>query len=66
MIGFDNLQHAAFVSPSLTTVHLPLYQVGALACERLIDRIKGRAEPVSEVLSAHLIVRESTAMAPSS
>jgi LacI family transcriptional regulator len=63
VIGFDNLQHAAFVSPSLTTVHLPLYQVGALACERLLDRVKGRAEPVTEVLSTHLIVRESTAMA---
>jgi LacI family transcriptional regulator len=66
VIGFDNLQHAAFVSPSLTTVHLPLYQVGSLACERLLDRVKGRAEPVAEVLSTHLIVRESTAMARSS
>jgi len=65
VIGFDNLAHAAFVSPSLTTVHLPLYQVGALACERLLDRIQGRVEPVNEVLSTHLIVRESTAMARS-
>jgi DNA-binding LacI/PurR family transcriptional regulator len=66
VIGFDNLQHAAFVTPSLTTVHLPLYQVGSLACERLIERIRGRNEPVSETLSTHLIVRESTAMARNS
>ena len=65
VIGFDNLQHAAFVTPSLTTVHLPLYQVGSLACERLIERIRGRNEPVAETLSTHLIVRESTAMARS-
>src|SRR5205809_371860 len=56
VIGFDNLQHAAFVTPSLTTVHLPLYQVGSLACERLIERIRGRNESVSETLSTLLVV----------
>ncbi|HRK30456.1 MAG TPA: LacI family DNA-binding transcriptional regulator [Tepidisphaeraceae bacterium] len=63
VVGFDNMQNAAFVTPSLTTVHLPLYQVGALACERLIDRVRGRAERVAEVLPTHLVVRNSTAMA---
>ena len=63
VVGFDDLQHSAFVNPSLTTVHLPLYQVGLLACERLIERIHGRSEKVSETLSTHLVVRESTAMA---
>lgn len=62
VIGFDNLQHAAFVTPSLTTVQLPLYQVGVLSCEKLIERIRGRVEPVAESLSTHLIVRQSTAM----
>lgn len=66
VVGFDNMQHAAFVTPSLTTVHLPLYQVGGMACERLIDRIRGRIEPVAEVLPTHLVVRNSTAMARSS
>jgi LacI family transcriptional regulator len=62
VIGFDDLQHSAFITPSLTTVHLPLYQVGSLACERLIERIRGRAERVAERLATHLVVRESTAM----
>jgi DNA-binding LacI/PurR family transcriptional regulator len=65
VVGFDDLQHAAFVNPSLTTVHLPLYQVGSLACERLVERIRGKTESVSEVLSTHLVVRDSTAMARS-
>lgn len=63
VIGFDDLQHTAFINPSLTTVHLPLYQVGVLACEKLIERIRGRAEKVAETLSTHLVVRDSTAMA---
>lgn len=63
VMGFDDMQHAAFANPSLTTVHLPLYEVGALACERLIERIRGKTEKVAEVLPTHLVVRESTAIA---
>ena len=63
IVGFDDMQQAAFASPGLTTVHLPLYEVGAIACERLIDRIRGKAGRISEVLPTHLVVRESTAIA---
>jgi DNA-binding LacI/PurR family transcriptional regulator len=56
------LRHAAFVTPTLTTVHLPLYEVGALACERLIERVHGRQDRISERLPTHLIVRESTGL----
>lgn len=62
IIGFDDMQQAAFVNPSLTSVHLPLYEAGALACERLIERIRGKLERVVETLPTHLVVRESTAM----
>jgi LacI family transcriptional regulator len=63
VIGFDDLQHSAYVWPSLTTVHLPLYEAGSIACERLIERIQGKTERVAEILKTHLVVRESTAMA---
>ncbi|MGN6724829.1 MAG: LacI family DNA-binding transcriptional regulator [Tepidisphaeraceae bacterium] len=65
VVGFDDLRHAAFVNPTLTTIHLPLYEVGSMAMERLVERIHGRAEPVAEVLRTHLVVRQSTAMAKS-
>jgi LacI family transcriptional regulator len=63
VVGFDDMQHAAFINPSLTTVHLPLYQAGALACERLVERVHGKVERVAERLPSHLVVRDSTAMA---
>jgi LacI family transcriptional regulator len=63
IVGFDDMQDAAFANPALTTVHLPLYEVGVLACERLVNRIQGRTEPVRAVLPTHLVVRNSTAMA---
>lgn len=62
VVGFDDLPHAAYVNPALTTVHLPLYQVGVLACERLVGRIQGDGQPVRAVLPTHLVVRKSTAV----
>ena len=66
VVGFDDLGHSAFVNPSLSTVHLPLYEVGTQSCERLIERIHGKVDRVAEKLSTHLVVRDSTAMAPTS
>jgi len=63
IIGFDNLRHAAFMNPSLSTVHLPLHEVGARACERLIERINGRTEATDDRLPTHLVVRNSTSLA---
>ncbi len=63
VVGFDDLKHASFVTPSLTTVHLPLYEVGALACERLVERVHGNVDRIAETLPTHLVMRESTALA---
>ncbi len=63
VVGFDDLPHAAFVNPSLTTIHLPLYEVGRQACLRLIERVEGRHERVAETMPTHLVIRDSTAIA---
>ncbi|QQE12966.1 LacI family DNA-binding transcriptional regulator [Planctomycetota bacterium] len=65
IVGFDDIQYTAFVNPTLTTVHLPLYELGVLACERLVERIRGKSERVREVLPTHLVLRESTSLAAS-
>jgi hypothetical protein len=51
------------LNPPLSTVRLPLAEVGARAVERLVERISGRREVVSDRLPIHLVVRESTALA---
>ncbi len=63
VIGFDDLPYARFVNPALSTVHLPFYEVGDLACERLVERIRGRKKTVDETLPTRLVIRESTARA---
>lgn len=40
LIGFDNTFVSSIVEPSLTTVHVPKYQMGVNAAELLLERIK--------------------------
>jgi LacI family transcriptional regulator len=63
IIGIDDLRDAAFANPALTTINTPLYQVGVVACEKLINRIQGESEPVRSILATHIKVRNSTAIA---
>jgi DNA-binding LacI/PurR family transcriptional regulator len=63
VIGMDDMRDAAFANPALTTIHMPLYQVGVLSCEKLIGRIQGDVDPIRAVLTTHLKVRNSTAIA---
>ncbi|GAB4191994.1 MAG: DNA-binding transcriptional regulator CytR [Phycisphaeraceae bacterium] len=64
VVGFDDIQQMAFVNPSLTTVHLPLYEVGARACELLVQRVRGKTDKIAERLATHLVLRDSTAIVP--
>ncbi len=63
IVGFDDIPHTAFVTPALTTVHTPLYELGVLAADRLIERIRGKARKIADVLPTHLVLRESTSLA---
>lgn len=59
--GFDDINFAAHSTPSLTTVHQPAAEMGAKACELLIDWIEGKAEEAAVHILPHtLIARESS------
>ena len=61
VMGFDNSYLAGLVSPSLSTVNQPNYQMGYKAAELLINYIKNPSEPHNEVvLRTELVIREST------
>ncbi len=66
VIGFDDIQSAAYQNPGLTTVRQPLRQMGVIAAETLLDRINSprRADyPKEIIVKPELIVRASTAPA---
>ena len=62
VVGFDDIQAAAYLTPRLTTVRQPLRQMGEMAAKQLLMRISnghGKA-PQLISLAPELIVREST------
>lgn len=64
LIGFGNLEFGSLLSPSLTTIDMPIKEIAEKAMQILLDRVEGRAtqEKVHQVqLPAKLIVRESCA-----
>ena len=60
--GFDNTFPSTLVSPSLTTINVPTYQLGVIAANRLIKRINGEIVGPGQkvILKTQLIVRQST------
>jgi DNA-binding LacI/PurR family transcriptional regulator len=66
VIGFDDIQSAAYQNPGLTTIRQPLRQMGMTAAETLVGRInapKTAEYPKNIVSEPELIVRGSTAVA---
>ena len=57
--GFDNIDISGFASPALTTVQLPIYQLGQLSAQRLLDQIEGRRTEDNEVVPTRAVIRES-------
>jgi LacI family transcriptional regulator len=66
VVGFDDIQSAAFCTPSLTTVRQPLNEMGKRGARILLERIADpeKTELVDEVvIEPELVVRESTGVA---
>ena len=64
IVGFDDIELAAYTSPPLTTVAQPKARIGALAVDMLLERLRGvRVETRQVMLQPELRVRSSTAPA---
>jgi LacI family transcriptional regulator len=66
VVGFDDIQSAAFCTPSLTTVRQPLNEMGKRGARILLERIANpeKTELIAEVvIEPELVVRESTGYA---
>jgi DNA-binding LacI/PurR family transcriptional regulator len=62
LVGFDDIQAAAYTNTTLTTVRQPLAKMGEIAARTLLDRIERRGGYVPEIaIEPQLILRESTA-----
>lgn len=62
IVGFDDIESAAFHNPSLTTIRQPLAQMGTAAARILLQRIRGQASfPDMVPITPEIVIRESTA-----
>ncbi|NMA62372.1 MAG: LacI family transcriptional regulator [Firmicutes bacterium] len=60
VIGFNNTILGSCVQPALTSVHVPIYELGQIAVQMLVAQIYGSGEgPDHQILPAHLVVRDS-------
>jgi LacI family transcriptional regulator len=61
IVGFDDIQGAAYHNPSLTTIRQPLHLMGTHAARILLQRIQGNKDyPEHIAIVPELIIREST------
>lgn len=60
VIGIDDIEVSKYLIPPLTTIHIPIEEMGNIAAKVLIDRINGGHKiPLRVVLPFHLEVRGS-------
>ncbi len=59
VVGFDDLPVARFLSPPLTTVHVPIEQVGREAIRQVVRAIRGERAAGLSRMPTDLIIRES-------
>ena len=66
VVGYDDIPLAAEVTPTLTTVHLPLEQMGREAV-RLAVALRGESDGPTDTrhVGTHVVIRDSTAPPPS-
>ena len=58
--GFDDIEIAAHLQPSLTTIQVPDREIGEAAAQYLIDRLAGRSCEALTPLEVTLVERDST------
>ena len=66
VVGFDDIPTTRYVSPPLTTVHVPIQELGQRAIQHLLDRLQTSDEalPAHETLATELVLRRSCGCAP--
>ncbi len=62
IVGFDDIPHARYITPTLTSISIDKHQLGKEGVKTLMELIRepGHAAEIKKVIPARLVVREST------
>jgi LacI family transcriptional regulator len=64
IVGFDDLEYASQIIPSLTTIEVPADEIGRRAGELLLARLSDKPSPTNIPIEVNLVIRESSGLAP--
>lgn len=64
VVGFDDIAAARYVYPPLTTIRVPMYELGVTAMKELIELLNNEKEDGQQVLNHELLVRGSSGPPP--
>lgn len=65
IVGFDDVADSSHTVPPLTTVHVPKYEMGVLAMQRMIEIMNREQKlPVRTCVYTSLVIRNSSARPP--
>lgn len=61
VIGLSNIEVSKYSNPPLSTIDVPMKEIGMVAVDNLIDRINGnKLLPKKVILPTRLVARSST------
>ena len=64
VVGFDDIESAAYNNPAITTVRQPLQRMGEIAARTLLNQIENGEPRVPEItIEPEFVVRNSTSAA---
>jgi phosphoserine phosphatase RsbU/P len=64
LLGFDDIELARYVEPSLTTVRQPLRELGRRTLDVLLERVLQGTPAKRELMPSELVIRESCGCSP--
>lgn len=60
VVGFDDIDFSSYITPTLTTVSQPIYEMGSQVAKHLLNKIKNPDEPLQNcIFDSKLVVRNS-------
>jgi LacI family transcriptional regulator len=60
VVGFDNVPPGSYFDPPLTTVEIPMYDIGAASMRMLIDLLSGEKFDKLRLFNTKLLIKAST------
>jgi LacI family transcriptional regulator len=65
VVGADDIQLTTYVRPRLTTISQPIYDIGRMATELLLEAIERKSlAPEVRMVPTRLVIRESSGPPP--